>query len=71
MNQSKASAPTRWPAASAMTWLLADDPRLRKEDKVVQVPPDLGTCYLVAFEKISRSRPPVEQTAHPDPGNQP
>ena len=31
VNQSKASAATRRPAASAMTWLLADDPRLRND----------------------------------------
>ena len=29
-NQPKANAPTSWPAASAITWLLADEPRLRK-----------------------------------------
>ena len=42
-----------------------------KGRQVVLVPPDLGTRHLVALEEFSGPRPPVEQSPHPDPADQP
>ena len=41
-NQGNAQAATSWPAASAMTWLLADEPRLSERGQVLLVPADLA-----------------------------
>ena len=65
-NHGKAQLATSCPAASAMTWLLADEPRLRNAGQVLLVPADLPYRQLVVLEQGGDPRPVVQQA--PDPG---
>ena len=65
-NHGKAQLATSCPAASAMTWLLADEPRLRNAARYCWCQRIWRTASVVALEQVGDAGPVVEQP--PDPG---
>ena len=65
-NHGKAQLATSCPAASAITWLLADEPRLGNAARYCWCQLDLPHGEAVVFEQIGYPGPVVEKT--PDPG---
>ena len=65
-NHGKAQLATSCPAASAITWLLADEPRLAERGQVLLMPADLPQRKRVTLEQVGYTRPVVQET--PDPG---